>query len=127
MTRSQRLLSVVLTFTGAMHFVRPKDYAAIMPPQVPRHAEAVALSGVAEIVGALAVIPTRTRRFARWWNLAWLVAVFPANVYMALEPEEVAKRGVPADRIPRWMLWARLPLQPLFMLWVWRSTEPEDA
>ena len=123
MTLTQKLLAATFTFTGVMHFVRPKDYQAIMPPPVPMHAEAVALSGVAEVVGALAVIPPRTRRFARWWNLAWLVAVFPANVYMAMKPEEVAKRGVPADRIPRWLLWARLPFQPLFMLWVWRATE----
>lgn len=123
MTRTQKALAATFTFTGLMHFVRPKDYQAIMPPQVPMHSEAVALSGVAEVVGALAVIPPRTRRFARWWNLAWLVAVFPANVYMARNPEDVAERGVPADRIPRWLLWARLPFQPLFMLWVWRATE----
>ena len=123
MTRSQKILAGACVFAGTMHFVRPKDYAAIMPPQVPRHAEAVALSGVAEIVGGLAMFPAATRGFARWWNIAWLVAVFPANVYMALEPGEVAKRGVPADRIPPWMLWARLPLQPLMILWVWRATE----
>ena len=49
--------------------------------------------------------------FARWWLLALLAAVFPANIYMALKPEEVAERGVPADRIPRWALYGRLPLQ----------------
>ena len=122
MTRSQRLLAAAFTFTGTMHFVRPREYEAIVPPQIPMAAEAVAVSGVAEIVGALAVIPARTRRFARWWNLAWLVAVFPANIYMAVAPDAVAKRGVAADRIPRWMLWARLPFQPLFMLWVWHAT-----
>jgi uncharacterized membrane protein len=41
---------------------------------------------------------------------------------MALNPDEVAKKGVPADRIPIWLLWARLPLQPLMMLWAWRAT-----
>ena len=51
-----------------------------------------------------------------------LVAVFPANVHMAHEPEKVAARGLPADRIPRWLLWARLPLQPLLVRWVWRAT-----
>jgi uncharacterized membrane protein len=47
-----------------------------------------------------------------------LAAIFPANVHMALNPEQVG--GL--DRVPRWALWARLPLQPLCMLWVWRAT-----
>lgn len=81
------------------------------------------VSGAAEIVGGLAVLPAATRGFARWWLLALLVAVFPANVQMALKPEQVAKRGVPTDRIPAWLLWARLPVQGLFMAWVWRATE----
>ena len=78
------------------------------------------VSGVAEIVGGVAVVSRRSRRFARWWLLALLVAVFPANVHMAVNPEQV--RGLDLDRIPRWALWARLPLQPLAMLWVWRAT-----
>ena len=122
MTTTQRLLAAFFTLTGTLHFVRPRDYEAIMPPQVPMHKEMVAISGVAEIVGALAVIPAGSRRFARWWLLGLLVAVFPANIYMAIRPEEVAERGVAADRIPRWMLWARLPLQPLMAVWVWRAT-----
>ena len=92
-----------------------------MPPYLPYHREAVAVSGVAEIVGALAVIAPATRRpFARWWLIALLVAVFPANVHMAVSPEQV--KGLDLDRIPRWTLWARLPLQPLCVWWVWRAT-----
>ena len=66
--------------------------------------------------------PRRRAGSARWWLLGVLVAVFPANVHMAADPAAVAKRGVPIDRIPRWLLWARLPIQPLFMLWAWRAT-----
>jgi uncharacterized membrane protein len=124
MTRSQRALAVFFAFAGTMHFVRPTEYRAIMPPYVPAHREAVAVSGAAEIVGGLGVIPAATRRLAGWWLIALLVAVFPANVHMALHPGEVAKKGVPADRIPRWLLWARLPLQPLMMLWAWQATRP---
>jgi uncharacterized membrane protein len=120
MTRSQRLLAAFFTFAGTMHFVIPRSYEAIMPPSLPRHREAVIVSGLAEIAGGLAVIPRHSRHFARWWLLALLVAVFPANVHMALNPEQV--RGLDLDRVPRWALWARLPLQPLAMLWVWRAT-----
>jgi uncharacterized membrane protein len=122
-TRSQRLLAAFFTFAGTMHFVRPREYEAIVPPYVPAHREAVVVSGIAEIVGGLAVIPRRSRNpFARWWLLGLLAAVFPANVHMTLHVDDVKQKGVAADRIPAWLLWARLPLQPLMMLWVWRAT-----
>jgi uncharacterized membrane protein len=91
-----------------------------MPRWIPYHREAVVVSGIAEIAGGAAVLPRRTRRLARWWLLALLVAVFPANVHMAVNPEQV--KGLDLDRVPRWALWARLPLQPLAMIWVWRAT-----
>lgn len=120
MDRSRRLLGGLFAFAGAMHFAIPRSYRAIVPPWVPLKSEAVLVSGVAEIVGGAAVLPRRSRRFARWWLLALLAAVFPANVHMALNPEQVS--GLDLERVPRWALWARLPLQPLAMLWVWRAT-----
>ena len=120
MTLSRRLLAGFFVFAGAMHFVIPRTYEAMMPPSLPRHREAVIVSGIAEIAGGLAVLPAATRRPARWWLLALLAAVFPANLHMALNPEQI--RGLDLNRIPRWALWARLPLQPLAMLWVWRAT-----
>ena len=120
MTRSQKGLAGFFVFAGAMHFAIPRSYEAMMPPSLPMHREAVIVSGIAEIAGGLAVIPRRGRRFARWWLLALLLAVFPANVHMAVNPEQV--RGLDLERVPRWALWARLPLQPLAMLWVWRAT-----
>ena len=123
MTRAQRRVATAFTFAGAMHFMCPREYEAIVPPYVPHHREAVQVSGMAEIIGGLTMASRRARWFSRWWLLGTLVAVFPANVYMAQQPEEVAARGVPADRIPRWLLYARLPLQPLFGLAVLRATE----
>jgi uncharacterized membrane protein len=120
MRRSQRGLAGFFVFAGAMHFVIPRSYEAMMPPGLPRHREAVVVSGAAEILGGLAVVPKGSRRFARWWLLGLLVAVFPANMHMAMNPEQV--KGLDLDRVPRWALWARLPLQPLAMLWVWRAT-----
>jgi uncharacterized membrane protein len=122
MTASRRLLAGFFAFAGAMHFAIPRSYEAMMPPSLPRHRESVIVSGVAEIVGAVAVLHPRSRRFGRWWLLSLLLAVFPANVHMAVNPEQV--RGLDLNRIPRWALWARLPLQPLAMLWVWRATRP---
>jgi len=121
MTWSRRLLAAFFSFMGTMHFVVPRSFEAIVPPAIAaRRREAVAVSGVAEIVGGIAVLHPRSRRLGRWWLLALLLAVFPANLHMAVSPEQV--KGLDLNKIPRWALWARLPLQPLAMLWVWRAT-----
>lgn len=120
MRASQRLLAGFFVLAGTMHFLRPKAYEAIVPPSIPRPREVVIVSGLAEIAGGLAVVPRGTRRLAGWWLVALLAAVFPANVHMAVNPEQV--KGLDLDRIPRWALWARLPLQPLMMIWAWRAT-----
>jgi uncharacterized membrane protein len=119
MKRSRTALAAFFSFMGTMHFVIPRSFEAIVPRGVPAK-EAVAVSGVAELAGGLAVLHPATRRFARWWLLGLLLAVFPANIHMAVNPEQI--RGLDLNKIPRWALWARLPLQPLAMLWVWRAT-----
>ena len=124
MSYSRKLLGAFWIFAGTMHFLRRRDYEAIVPDYVPiSAADAVTWSGYAEIAGGVAVLPASTRRFGRWWLLGVLVAVFPANVHMAVDPAAVAAKGLPADRIPRMLLWARLPVQWLFVRWAWRATE----
>ena len=120
MTRSQKALAAFFVVAGSLHFIRPESYEAIMPSWIPMHSEAVAVSGAAEIAGGLAVLDRRTRPVARWGLIALLLAVFPANLHMALNPEEI--RGLDLDRVPRWALWARLPLQFAAIAWVWRAT-----
>jgi uncharacterized membrane protein len=121
MGRSRAALAAFFTFAGVMHFARPRFYEAIVPPSLQaQKQEVVAVSGVAEIVGGAMVLHPASRRLGRWWLLALLVAVFPANIHMAVRPEQV--RGLDMRRFPRWALWARLPLQPLAMFWVWRAT-----
>jgi uncharacterized membrane protein len=114
-------LAAFFSFAGGMHFRAPRFFEAIVPPSIESaKKEVVAISGVAEVAGGLAVLHPATRRLGRWWLLALLVAVFPANIHMAVHPERV--KGLDMRRFPRWALWARLPLQPLAMLWVWRAT-----
>jgi uncharacterized membrane protein len=121
MTTSQRALAAFFTVAGVMHFVIPRSYEATVPDYVPiSPRDAVVYSGVAEIAGALAVIPPATRGLARWWLIGLLITVFPANVHMAVNPEQI--KGLDLDRTPRWVLWARLPCQPLMVWWVWRAT-----
>ena len=112
----RRSLTRFWIVAGAMHFVAPHFYDAIVPPPLHRRARAVTYaSGVAELAGAGLLLAGRPRE-ARWWLLGVLAAVYPANVRMALRPEEF--RG-----LPRWALWARLPLQGLFALHVVAGTK----
>jgi len=118
---SRAALAAFFTFTGTMHFLRPRFFEAIVPPAIePQKQEVVAISGAAEIAGAALVLYPASRRLGRWWLLALLLAVFPANLHMAVNPEQI--RGLDMRKLPRWALWARLPLQPLAMLWVWQAT-----
>src|SRR4051795_3890944 len=102
---------------GIMHFVIPRQYEAIVPASLDRwRKEIVVASGVAEIAGGLLILRASTRRAGRWWSLATLAAVYPANIEMALTPERYPK-------IPQAALWARLPLQLVFGWLTWRGTE----
>jgi uncharacterized membrane protein len=114
--RSRRLLAAAFIGAGVNHFVMPRPYEQIVPPSMRGDARRlVVASGVAEIAGGVGVLLPWTRRLAGVGLIALLAAVFPANVQMALEPQRFR-------RIPRWALYARLPLQPLMMLWAWRAT-----
>jgi uncharacterized membrane protein len=107
----RRLCGPFFVLAGALHFARPRLYLAIMPRWLPRHRELVYASGAAEIAGGLGLM-TPARRAAGWWLIATLVAVFPANVNMALHHDEF--------RVPggRGALLARLPFQAVFVAWV---------
>jgi uncharacterized membrane protein len=101
---------------GTMHFVIPRQYEAIVPPSLAEwKRELVVASGIAELAGGVAILPERTRRGARWWLLATLAAVYPANIHMAVHPEQFPK-------VPAAALWIRLPVQGLFALLTWRGT-----
>ena len=113
---SRRLLAAFFVGSGVNHFVMPRAYQRMVPPSLSDRAEeVVVVSGVAEIVGGLAVLPSRTRRLAGPGLVALLAAIFPANLYMARAPERFRK-------LPPWALYARLPLQPMMMWWAWRAT-----
>jgi uncharacterized membrane protein len=107
-----RLFGPFFVFAGIMHFVIPRTYEAIVPPALPNPRAVVYVSGVAEIAGGAGVMHPRTRRLASWWSVATLLAVFPANVNMALNADRFKK--VPGGPVA---LWLRLPVQALFVWW----------
>src|SRR5438105_15525076 len=107
-----RLFGPTFVTTGTLHFVIPDPYEAIVPDWLPAHRAIVYASGVAEIAGGLGVMHPRTRRAASWWAVATLIAIFPANVHMALNPERYPQ--IPGGRVA---LWLRLPFQAVFIAW----------
>jgi uncharacterized membrane protein len=109
---SRVLLGLTFIATGVLHFVRPRMYEAIMPRYLPAHRELVYASGIAEIAGGAGVLHPRTRRAAGWWLIATLLAIFPANVEMAVHAERF-------KRFPPAALWARLPFQGVLIAWAW--------
>lgn len=113
------LLTVFMVGAGANHFIVPGTYAAMIPDALPAHLALVYISGVAEIAGGLGLILPATRRLAAWGLIALLVAVFPANVNMAVNHLPLGDRPVEP-----WLLWARLPLQAILIAWAWWFTRP---
>ncbi|MEM9456524.1 MAG: DoxX family protein [Myxococcota bacterium] len=108
------LLGVFLVLQGINHFVLVDFFVRAMPCWLPCPLLLVYLSGIAEIVLGIAVFVPRARRIAGWGILALLWAVFPANIEMAAHPEKW-------PQISQTVLWARLPVQAVFMLWAWVS------
>ena len=110
-------LSVFFIYFGIDHFINPDFYLSIMPPSFPLHEEAVYISGFFEIVGGIGVLIPRFRKIAGWGLVALLIAVYPANIYMAITPE--AFPDIPVE-----MLYFRLVLQFLFFYWAYSVTRP---
>ncbi len=104
------LMSAFYVGAGVMHFVRPKFFVEMMPPQLPWPGALVAISGAAEIVLGFGLLVPATRVYAAWGIIALLVAVFPANIHAAIA--EIPGRGG----------YGRLPVQALLIAWAWWYT-----
>ena len=113
-------LAVFFVIAGCLHFVYPASYLRIMPPFLPWPNVLIAISGVAEIMGGLGLLTSQWRRPAAWGLALLLVAVFPANIYMAVAHIRFAGwLGQP------WIPWARLPLQFVLIAMVLKYSRPQ--
>ena len=110
-------LSVFFIYFGIDHFINPDFYLSIMPPSFPLHEEAVYISGFFEIAGGIGVLIPRFRKIAGWGLVALLIAVYPANIYMAISPEAFPDISIE-------VLYFRLALQFLFFYWAYSVTRP---
>lgn len=107
------VLAVFFVVAGVNHFRSPAIYLGMMPSWLPWPAALNAISGVAEILGGIGLLVPATRRVAGWGLIALLIAIFPANVHVALQGHMPGTNFSPA------ILWLRLPFQLLFVAWVW--------
>ena len=100
---------------GLLHFLRPRMYVKIMPPWLPMHLQLVYISGACEILLGILLIPESTRVMAAWGIIALLIAIFPANIQMAINYFHY-------NNSMKWLTVARLPLQALLIWWAWLYT-----
>ncbi|MDB6171188.1 MAG: hypothetical protein JWL59_499 [Chthoniobacteraceae bacterium] len=105
---------------GTNHFLNPAPYEAMMPSYLPSPHALVLLSGVAEMIGGLGVLVPRLRAYAGAGLIALLLAVFPANLNVAIH-------GWPGVQLPASILWLRLPFQIAFIWWVYRVCLSREA
>ncbi len=108
---SRYILAAFLILAGANHFRNPAPYLAMMPGWLPSHGALVALSGAAEIAGGIGILIPRFRIAAAIGLILLLLAIFPANLHVAIH-------GWPGTDLPRWALWLRLPFQLALLAWV---------
>jgi uncharacterized membrane protein len=116
--KSRRILRYVVSAgffaIGVLHFARPSGFIKIVPDYLSHAKALVAISGFFEILGAIGLLLPSVRKPAALGLIALLVAVFPANIYMAFEPDKVHGYDIPVV-----YFYLRLLLQPLFIYWVW--------
>ena len=111
------LMSIFYVRIGVHHFLDPEYFLNIMPPFLPYHLELVYISGFFEILLGLLLIFPKYRFYASWALIILLIAVFPANIYLA--QSEIAQQGLDVSK--EVAIW-RLPFQALFIgLAYWHS------
>jgi uncharacterized membrane protein len=115
------LVAVAMTAVGIAHFTDAATFEKIVPPWLPAPHALVLISGVAEILGGIGLLVAPVRVAAAWGLVALYVAVFPANVHMAMNDVQPFP-----THVPTFAQWARLPFQALFIavaVWLARPTK----
>jgi uncharacterized membrane protein len=108
------LLAAGMVSAGVFHFMSPEPFAGIIPSVLPYHRILVFVSGFFEIMGGIGLLTPFARKAASIGLIVLFIAVFPANVNMAIH--NVAING---RHFAPWVLWLRLPLQAVLIIWAW--------
>jgi uncharacterized membrane protein len=103
---------------GVNHFWHPDGYIKLVEAFLPYPLAMIYISGAAELAGGLGLMIPATRRAAAWGLILLLLAIFPANVYQAIHHEQWPDT-------PVWLLWARLPIQPILIFLAYLYTDKD--
>ena len=112
------VLAVAITIVGVLHFVKPYEFAKIVPAMLPNPISLVYVSGFFEILGGIGLLIPSVSIVAAWGLIALFVAVFPANINQAINSISIA--GIPHHP---WLYWFRLPFQAVLIAWAWWYTQ----
>lgn len=120
--RKTGLFFLILLFllVGLSHFNNPNFYVSIMPPYLPFQSELSYITGFFEIVGAIGLLFAQSRKIAGYGLLILLILIFPANIHMAMHPEYFPEYS-------KLTIYLRLPLQLIFIAWVYWATLRKKA
>jgi len=118
----QILLAFAMIVIGAVHFTDPEPFVKIVPDYLPYHLELVYLSGFFEVLAGVGLLIPRVSRAAAWILVVLFIAVFPANIYQA-----VNNIGVPALPHDPPLIWLRLPFQAFLVAWAWWFTSDNSS
>ncbi|MFN0158753.1 MAG: DoxX family protein [Bacteroidota bacterium] len=115
-------MAIMFVVGGALHFVIPEPYLMMMPSLLPFHLELVYISGVAEILLGIGLLFAKYQRLAAYGIVALLIAIFPANIYVALENIQLG--GFMSSSLYQWI---RLPVQFVLIWWALWCTSPDKT
>ena len=104
--------SIFYVIVGIKHFIEPEYFLNIVPPYLPYHIELVYMSGLFEILFGLLILFPKYRYYGAIGLILLLVAVFPANIYLAQSKEAQEAIGA-TQEIATW----RLPIQGV-LIWI---------
>ena len=109
----QYIFGILFVAAGVTHFTKPKLYERIMPPYIPERKTMVLLTGIIEMVLGFMVLNVDTQSNAAWGIIGLLVLFLPVHIHM-LQNEKAALK------LPKWVLWLRLPLQFALIYWAYQ-------
>lgn len=115
------ILAVCIIVAGILHFAVPEPFIRIVPDFLPSPAALVYISGVFEILGGIGLLTPPVSQLAAWGLLALFIAVFPANINMAVNHIHID--GIPDGN---WFQAIRLPFQAVLIAWAYWYTKPDD-
>lgn len=116
-TGLQILLAIAMVVIGALHFTDPEPFVKIVPDYLPYPLKLVYLSGFFEVLAGVGLLIPQVSRAAAWILVVLYIAVFPANIYQAIN--NIAVPGLPHDPP---LIWLRFAFQALLVAWAWLFT-----